>query len=222
MSIMEKLTERQEEILLFIHSHEAKNGYWPSIREIQVRFGFRSTNAVAGHLDALERKGCLERIAGQARTFRIHPEIVEQIQSLGLRDTIISIGEIVDTIPIQGLIAAGYPDLVESGGEIGRLRIDAQTAFRARAENGFCVRVRGDSMINAGIHDGDHIIAVAREPRDQDIVVALIDGETTLKRFIKKHRSHPYLKAENPDYPELYPINELTVQGVAISVVRQL
>ena len=77
-------------------------------------------------------------------------------------------------------------------------------------------------MIDAEIYDGDNVIVEPREPRDGDIVAALIDGETTLKRYIHKLGEPPYLKAENELYPELYPVNELCVQGVAKAVVRSL
>jgi repressor LexA len=207
---MKTLTDRQRAILEFIRRFAGNKGYWPSIRDIQMEFGFRSTNAVIGHLRAIEQKGYIERIHGQARTFRLLPEVSdEEDQS-------------VDWLPVYGNIAAGYPDLVESSGAVHQLRVDSQTAMRARAQNGFCLKVSGESMRDAGILDGDHVVAVVRPPRDGDVVVALIDGETTLKRFIKKGNEPPYLKAENSDYPELYPINELTVQGVAVSVVRTL
>ena len=207
---MKPLTDRQRKILEFIRRFAGENAYWPSIRDIQLEFGFRSTNAVIGHLRALENKGAIERIHGQARTFRLLPEAAENGE-----------GE-VDWLPVYGNIAAGYPDLVESSGAIHQLRVDAQTAMRARAQNGFCLKVSGESMRDAGIFDGDHVVAVVRSPRDGDIVIALIDGETTLKRYTKKGNEPPYLKAENSDYPELYPINELTVQGVAVSIVRSL
>jgi repressor LexA len=213
---MKELTLRQEEILKFISQYEWRNGYWPSIREIQEQFQFKSTNAVMGHLRALEKKGAIQRIAGQARTFRINrpgneePEAIPQDAS-----------EVVD-IPVYGAIAAGYPDRVESGGEIGRLQVDIQSASFDSRRKSFALQVRGESMVDAEIYDGDMVIVEPREARDGDIVAALIDGETTLKRYIQKPGEPPYLKAENKFYPELYPVSELCVQGVAKAVVRSL
>ncbi len=213
---MKDLTTRQQEILTFIEHHEWRNGYWPSIREIQEKFGFKSTNAVMGHLRALEKKEVIERIPGQARTFRINRPDSPEIPSMPDDAT-----EVVD-IPIMGDIAAGYPDRVEPAGEIGRLQVDIQSAGFSNRLRTFALQVRGESMVDAEIYDGDMVIIEPREARDGDIVAALIDGETTLKRYIKKLGEPPYLKAENKFYPELYPVTELTVQGVAKAVVRNL
>jgi repressor LexA len=213
---MKDLTARQQEILEFIEHHEWRNGFWPSIREIQERFDFRSTNAVMGHLRALERKGVLERIPGQARTFRINrpddPDAVQMPEDAT---------EVVD-IPVVGAIAAGYPDRVESGGEIGRLQVDIASAGFSSRRRSFALQVRGESMVDAEIYDGDMVVIEPREAKDGDIVAALIDQETTLKLYIQKPGEPPYLKAENKFYPELHPVNELSIQGVAKAVVRSL
>ncbi len=213
---MKTLTTRQQEILSFIENYEWRNRYWPSIREIQEKFGFKSTNAVMGHLRALEKKQIIERIPGQARTFRIHRP---DASSLGQMPD--NSSEVVD-IPIMGDIAAGYPDRVEPAGEIGRLQVDIQHAGFNNNRRSFALQVRGDSMVDVEIYEGDMVVVEPREPRDGDIVAALIDGETTLKRYIQKAGEPPYLKAENKFYPELYPVTELTVQGVAKAVVRSL
>lgn len=213
MFTMQPLTAKQREILDFLDVSVKADGYWPSIREIQDFFGFKSTNAVVGHLRALERKGYLSRSPGHARAYHFKNHFSD------LRADEIA----VESIPVLGSIAAGYPDRVEAGGEIDRLQVDAHTArARRRGANVFAIRVSGDSMINAGIHDGDTVVVETRDPRDGDIVAALIDGEVTLKRFILNPGSTPYLKAENPDYPELFPIDDLQVQGVARAVVKPL
>ncbi len=214
LSIMQELTLRQQEILGYIQLHMRVEGTWPSFREIQSHFGFSSTNAVMGHLRALEKKGYISRVPGQARTFRITMDLDEDHRPIEAKD-------VVD-IPIYGTIAAGYPDGVESGGEIGRLQIDAETAGIRRTRRAFALKVTGISMIDAGIHDGDIVILEQRPPQNGDIVAALIDGETTLKRFIKKAGRAPFLKAENKRYPKLHPVAELIIQGVAKAVVRNL
>ena len=221
MYTMKELTARQIEILDFITNYEWRHGYWPSIRNIQVQFSYKSTNAVMGHLRALERKGAIERIPGQARTFRIHrPDQSET----NFENTIPENATEVVEIPVYGAIAAGYPDRVESSGAIGKLQVDIQNAgfSNIHRKQSFALEVRGDSMIDAEIYDGDRIIIEPREARDGNIVAALIDGEVTLKRLIHKNGEPPYLKAENQNYPELHPLNNLEIQGVAKAVVRSL
>ncbi len=211
---MKGITLRQQEVLGYIQLFQKETGTWPSFREIESHFGFKSTNAVMGHVRALEKKGFISRVPGQARTFRITGDYDE-----GSRPP--ESGNVVD-IPIYGSIPAGYPDGVETSGEIGRLQIDVDTAGVRRARRSFALKVRGESMINCGILDGDTVIVEQSPPKDGDIVAALIDGETTLKRFINKPGKPPYLKAENERYPELHPVAELIIQGVATAVVRRL
>lgn len=211
---LKPLTPRQQEILGYLQVHFNDYGYWPSIREIQRHFDFKSPNAALGHLRALEKKGYISRAHGQARAFRVNHD--------GRNKIVSEEAEIVD-IPVYGTIAAGYPDGVESAGVIGRLHMDAETAGVRRAQHTFALRVRGDSMVDAGIFEGDTVILERAVPRNGDIVAALIDGETTLKRFVDQQSSgKPYLKAENPAYPTLYPASELLIQGVARAVTRNL
>lgn len=211
---MKKLTLRQEEILGFLQLYMRQHQTWPSFREIEAHFGFHSTNAVMGHIRALERKGYITRVPGQARTFRMAMDLRDEAKPEGAIDVI--------EIPVYGSIAAGYPEGVEVSGEIGRLQIDTETAGIRRMRRSFALRVRGESMIDVGILDGDTVIIEQCSPRDGDIVAALIDGETTLKRFINRAGKSPYLKAENRNFPELHPVAELVIQGVARSVVRKL
>lgn len=210
---MKGLTKRQQEILNFLQKHLNDFGYWPSIREIQKQFKFKSTNSVMGHLKALEQKNCINRTSGQARAFRLstHPSPQSQPQNNTL------------SIPIYGSIAAGYPDRVESSGEIGTIQIDASISGLSNHESPrFALRVRGESMIDAGIFEGDIVIIEASQPYHNNIVAALIDGESTLKRFISREGEPPYLKAENPAYPDLMPAEHLEIQGIARSVIRSL
>lgn len=210
---MDDLTLRQQEILGFLQVFSQDRGFWPSIREIRDHFGFNSTNAVVGHLRALENKGYITRIAGQARTYRITYETSEEAPKESL--------EVID-MPVYGNIAAGYPDGIEQGDAIDRIQVDVNTAGIRRSRRSFALKVRGESMIDAGIHDGDMVIIEPALPNDGDIVAALIDGATTLKRFIKPNNAPPYLKAENVNYPDLHPVSELVIQGIARSIVRKL
>jgi repressor LexA len=211
---MDGLTLRQQEILGFLSYHMREAGTWPSFRDIEAHFGFKSTNAVMGHLKALERKGYISRVPGQARTFRINIDLSDEARPAEALDVL--------DIPVYGSIAAGYPDGVESSGEIRRIQIDSATAGVRISRRCFALNVRGESMIDAGIEDGDTVIIEQCPPRNRDIVAALIDGETTLKRFMNEPGSSAYLKAENPSYPDFFPVSELTIQGVARAIVRNL
>ena len=220
MYTMKALTERQIQILDFVSDYEWRHGFWPSIRNIQMQFEYKSTNAVMGHLRALERKGAIQRIPGQARTFKINRP--DQTNSPLDESTLPeNASEVVD-IPVYGAIAAGYPDRVESSGAVGKIQVDIQNAGFSNRKQSFALEVRGDSMVDAEIYDGDRVIIEPKEAHDGDIVAALIDGEVTLKRLIRKTGEPPYLKAENKNYPELHPLNELEIQGVAKAIVRSL
>lgn len=219
---MKGLTLRQEEMLRYLQEHFTQNGYWPSIRDIQNHFDFKSTNAVMGHLRALEKKGSLQRIPGHARAYRINESLSDPQGSPNITPFNDNTIEVTD-IPVYGNIAAGYPDRVESGAAISQLQVDVHTAGLQRSNHQvFALKVEGESMIDAGIMDGDIVIVEQKEARNGDIVAALIDNETTLKRFIQEPGRPPYLKSENKRYPSFHPVMELMIQGVAKSVVRSL
>jgi repressor LexA len=101
------------------------------------------------------------------------------------------------------------------------MQVPISPSSRRRAPEAFALRVRGDSMIDADINDGDTVIIEPGTPKHGDIVAALIDGETTLKRLIKQG-SKVYLKAENQNYPDLIPTTSLTIQGIAKSVMKRI
>jgi repressor LexA len=197
------LTERQNEILDFIRDQQENTGFTPSTREIQGHFGFGSQTAVMDHLRAMERKGVLERQPGKARSILL-PETLHRTP-------------VID-IPLYGMIPAGMPADQQQESD-GCISIDLETIRLPRGSKVFALKVRGDSMVNAGIHENDTVILELKEPRDRDVVAALIDGETTLKRFIVQ-RGKPFLRAENPNYPDLIPARELVIQGVMIALFR--
>jgi repressor LexA len=198
------LTRRQQEILDFLQREMNRTGIMPTTRDIQVHFNFASQTASVHHLRALERKGAIQRLAGKARAVSL-PSVIGRAN--------------ITDIPIYGRIAAGMPDGAASQEIEGRISIDAAAlGLRPRASS-FALRVRGDSMIDAHIVDGDTAILEAREPESGDIVAALIDGETTLKRYLVQNGS-PFLRAENERYPDLIPGQELVIQGVLIGLLR--
>lgn len=198
-----QLTTRQQELLDFLRAVHHSTGLMPSTREIQSHFGFASQTAAVTHLRALERKGVIQRLAGKARAVIFPEELV--------RD------EIVD-IPLYGQIPAGMPSDTQEEPDAS-IAIDVSTLGVSRRAQTFALRVRGESMIDAHICDGDTVILEVKEPRAGDIVAALIDGETTLKRY-SIQKGMPFLHAENEDYPDLIPAQELLVQGVMVMLMR--
>jgi repressor LexA len=219
---MEELTKKQRAILDYMKAHVAEHTYWPSIRDIQAKFRFASTNAVFGHLQALERKGVLQRIPGAARAYKIVPEVMGDLSGNVIRYE----GPGEDAIALNGIklvghIAAGFPDYTESSGVLNTMQAPVSEGSRRRAPAAFALRVRGDSMIDADIHDGDTVIIEPGTAKHGDIVAALIDGETTLKRLIKQGNKI-YLQAANKNYPDLRPVQSLVIQGIAKSVVKPI
>ncbi len=198
------LTSRQSEILEFLKKEHRENGLIPTSREIQHHFKFASQTAAMSHLRALEKKGAIQRRANKARAV-IFPEDLDR-------------AEICD-IPIYGRIAAGMAQDVEQEQE-GCISIDIASLGLAKKRETFALKVRGESMIDAHICDGDTVILEKREPRNGDIVAALIDGETTLKRYIAA-KGKPYLRAENAAFPDLTPVAELVIQGVLVALIRK-
>lgn len=197
------LTERQRNVLDFIQREQREKGITPSTREIQSHFGFASQTSVMQYIAALERKGFLNRHARKARAL-ITPAMKVRITD----------------VPIYGQIPAGMSALTEQTIE-GHVSLDSRTANVSKNRGTFALRVRGDSMIGAHILDGDIVILEdSKDVHSGDIVAALIDGETTLKRYVVEH-GRPYLKAENPRYPKLTPATELKIQGVMVSLVRR-
>jgi repressor LexA len=197
------LTRRQKNVLDFIQSEQRGKGITPSTREIQKHFRFASQTSVMQYLAALERKGFLNRHARKARA------LITPVQKVRITD-----------VPIYGQIPAGMSTLSEQIIE-GHVSLDARSANVSNNGRIFALRVRGDSMIGAHIVDGDIVILEDRKDvQNGDIVAGLIDGETTLKRYVVEH-GRPYLKAENPRYPDLTPARELRIQGIMVSLVRK-
>jgi repressor LexA len=204
---MKALTRRQQQILDFLQQFQQARGLMPTAREIAGQFGFRSPNAVTSHLRLLRKKGVLAGEAGKARALRV----VSPLARLRRR--------IVD-IPLFGSIPAGLPQGREQEAE-GCVSVDVESIGYQPTRNAFALRVTGDSMIGRHILDGDFVVLEhGPEPRHGEIVAALIDGESTLKTYVVKN-GKPYLKAENPKYPDLLPAQELMIQGVLKALIRR-
>ena len=199
---MESLTARQQQVLSFIDKQQREKGLPPTTREIQAHFGFRSQTAAMNHLRGLAKKGAIHKSPGKARA-AVVPRPVRE-----------------NRIPFLGSIPAGLA--VEATAETDEaLELDLRLFGQASPRGVFALRVRGDSMINAQIADGDWVILQQKPPREGDIVAALIDGEVTLKRYALVG-GKPRLVAENPRYPDLIPAADLQVQGVMIGLIRKV
>ncbi len=197
-----KLTARQREILGFIRETELRRGDGPTTREVQARFGFASQTAACDHIRALERKGALQKVSGKARAITTSPPRQRLVH-----------------VPLFGTIPAGMPDGTEPQPD-GFVVVDGVASGLSENAQLFATRVRGDSMIGAHILDGDYAVFEAREPAPGQIVAALIDGETTCKRYMRDGEGRPFLRAENPAYPALLPARELVIQGVLVHLQR--
>jgi repressor LexA len=195
---MDELTPRQAQILHLIREHLSSRGFPPTRAEICRIMGFRSPNAAEEHLKALTRKGAIEMAPGASRGLRLKEP---------------------QGIPVVGRVAAGSPILAEGHIE-DRYQIDPDL-FRPRAD--YLLRVRGSSMRDAGILDGD-LLAVhrTREPRQGQIVVARINDEVTVKRY-KRQGGLVHLLPENPDFKPIsvdLKRETFTIEGVGVGVIR--
>jgi len=207
---MKGMTRKQRQVLEFIQERQEGAGLAPTYREVAAHFRFRSPNAAWAHIQALRGKGFLRSQAGRARAFQVTSPNGPRHR---LRPRVVS-------VPIYGTIPAG-PATEASQEDEGCVLIDVETLGIKPTARTFGLKVRGDSMIGKSILDGDiAIIEHGLPPRPGDVVAALIDGQVTLKTFLLQ-RGKPYLKAENPRYPNLVPREELQVQGVMVALVRR-
>ena len=204
---MNELTQRQQKVLEYIAAFQSRHGFSPTYQEIADHFGLASKFGVVRHIEALIQKGYLQKSDSAARSFRI---VHEDYQTEAFSDNVVR-------IPILGRVAAGSPILSEENVD-NWLTLPRELVKNDK--NHFTVRVQGDSMVNAGIFDGDLVIVKqASQAVPGAIVVALIDGEVTVKRLQVKNGKQ-YLQAENPDYPDIYPAGEWQIQGQVTSLIR--
>lgn len=205
---MTKLTTCQRRVVEFIQACVRDSGRPPTRQEIADHFRYRSLTTVESHLRLIVKKGFLKMEPNQSRGLQV------LLPRQPTRNTLLD-------VPLFGSIPAGTPE--EREAEIIRyLTLDPETVKARLSAEAFALQVKGDSMVGRHILDGDHvIIEPRREARHQDVVAALIDGQTTLKTLVIKN-GKTYLKAENPRYGELIPKEDLRVNGVAVAVLRTL
>lgn len=204
---MEKdITDRQKQLLTYIIKQIRDYNLPPSISEMARHLKVKSKNAVAKLLDSLEDQGFI-KTSGKARG-------IEVLKTLGE-----SLEKGLIAVPLLGSIQAGAPHLAEEN--IEEWINLPQTLIKSRRDV-FLLKVRGDSMINAGIYEGDLVIVrPVKEAKNNDIVVALLHDEATVKRLVYV-KNRAYLKAENPNYKNIYPKEEWSIQGKVVGVIRNL
>jgi len=204
---MQPLTRRQQQVLTFIQRSQETRDVTPSLRDIAAHFGFRSMNSAMSHVRALRKKGALTGTPRQARSL----QILSPLQNLRRR--------IVD-IPRYGSIPAGFARDQQQEAE-GCVSIDIDSLGFKPTPRTFALEVHGDSMIGKHILNRDIVVLEhGVTPRPGDVVAALIDNESTLKTFLIQ-RGKPFLRAENPRYPDLIPAAELVIQGVMVALIRR-
>ncbi|QQR54709.1 transcriptional repressor LexA [Candidatus Peregrinibacteria bacterium] len=200
------LTDKQQAVLQFIEAYQMQFGKSPTLREMREHFGVSSDNSILKHLKALQDKGHLNKD--------------DTPRGIGLLQTVkdrLETASNVTRIPLLGMIPAGGPvfseehvlDYFEVGNDLLK-----------KPQGSFALKVSGLSMINAGILEGDFVIANRDvHAKDADIVVALVDGRNTVKRY-RNENGRVWLQAENPEYNDIEPTEFLEVQGVVTAVIR--
>ena len=198
-------TQRQGDILDCINAFTAEHGYPPSVREIGERVGLSSSSTIHSHLKTLERRGLLQRDPTKPRALR-----TEHSRPNAMPDAIV--------MPILGRVAAGVPITAQEDLQ-GEFILPA--SFISRGSDGFMLKVQGDSMVDAGILDGDMIVVRPQpDANNGEIVVAMVEGEATVKRFYKESGRFR-LQPENATMEPIYA-NDVDIVGRVEAVVRKL
>ena len=201
---MKGITDRQKEVLTFISSFTEENGYPPTVREISEHFQI-SIRAVQDHIIALQKKGYLSQSQKRSRSIRVLSDMRDKEQL-----------PFVGKVPLLGTVAAGKPLLCEENIDG---YVNLAEPFVRPGKTYFALRVRGLSMINAGILDGDlAVIEQAETAADGQIIVAVIDDAITLKRYYKE-TDRIRLQPENPDFQAIY-CKDVRIVGILSNIVR--
>lgn len=225
MSERQPLTPRQQQILDFVREGVSTHGYPPSVREIADTVGLRSPSTVKHHLDALEKAGYLRRDPRRPRALEVAADLGAATPSSDRRTVVTTVelpaalvaGEDSASVPLVGRIAAGSPITAEQYVEDV---FEIPTRLTGRG-NLFMLEVHGDSMVDAGILDGDYVIVRAQaEAEDGEIVAALLDDEATVK-VLSHADGHVWLMPRNADFSPI-PGDDATIMGRVVTVLRSL
>ena len=218
-----KLTARQQQILDLVQSAIERTGAPPTRAEIAAELGFRSANAAEEHLQALARKGVIELVGGTSRGIRLKSDTLRALNQARLSQygkqfslPLPSLAQL--TLPLVGRVAAGSPILAQE--HIDQTFVVESTLFARRPD--YLLKVRGMSMRDAGIMDGD-LLAVQRtkEAKNGQIVVARLGDDVTVKR-LRRTRNGIELSAENPDFQTIVvpPGADFELEGIAVGLIR--
>lgn len=220
MLIRPKLTDRQQQILDLIQRAIASTGSPPTRAEIATELGFKSANAAEEHLQALARKGAIELVSGTSRGIRLKSDTLQAINASRSKSIVQSVVDFAGqlALPLIGRVAAGSPILAQE--HIDKTYYLEDSLFQRKPD--YLLKVRGMSMRDAGIMDGD-LLAVqsTREAKNGQIVVARLGDEVTVKRFMR-HNNLIELHPENPDYQTIVvePGEAFEIEGLAVGLIR--
>ena len=214
-----KLTPRQQQILELIQSAIANTGSPPTRAEIAHELGFKSANAAEEHLQALARKGVIELVSGTSRGIRLTGAQMRSVQSSLAEQFSLPIQGLAQlALPLIGRVAAGSPILAQE--HVDQTYHVETSLFQRKPD--YLLRVRGMSMRDAGIMDGDLLaVQATRDVRNGQIVVARLGDDVTVKR-LRRSAERIELLAENPDYPTIVvdPGEPFEIEGLAVGLIR--
>ena len=219
MSESPKLTPRQQQILDLIQSAMARTGAPPTRAEIANELGFKSANAAEEHLQALARKGVIELVSGTSRGIRLKGEVLRSLHQERARQFALPLPSLAQlALPLVGRVAAGSPILAQE--HVDQTYYVESSLFQRKPD--YLLKVRGMSMRDAGIMDGDLLaVQATRDAKNGQIVVARLGEDVTVKRF-RRNKNVIELHAENPDYPTIVVEQgePFEIEGVAVGLIR--
>ncbi len=215
-----KLTDRQQQILDLVQSAIERTGAPPTRAEIAAELGFKSANAAEEHLQALARKGVIELVGGTSRGIRLQSEALRALNQMRGKQFSLPLPSLAQlSLPLVGRVAAGSPILAQE--HIDQTYVVEASMFPRRPD--YLLKVRGMSMRDAGIMDGD-LLAVqkATDAKNGQIVVARLGDEVTVKRF-RRNRNTIELLPENPDFEPIVVNSgetDFVIEGLAVGLIR--
>lgn len=213
-----KLTDRQQQILDLIQSAIARTGAPPTRAEIATELGFKSANAAEEHLQALARKGVIELVSGTSRGIRLKSDVLRSINESRIKQFSLPLGLAQLALPLIGRVAAGSPILAQE--HVDQTYYVENSLFQRKPD--YLLKVRGMSMRDAGIMDGDLLaVQATKDAKNGQIVVARLGDEVTVKRF-RRNKHLIELHPENPDYQTIVvePGEPFEIEGLAVGLIR--